>query len=430
LEYLLFVAYLILFAWLVTKIKFFTAAGLSQSQLIIVFLLKVMAGIFYGWMGIYYAELAQMADTWAYHRHSIYEYHLIWNNPNEYFTNIFHNGYEEGYSNFFGSSDSYWNDLKGNIFVKLLSIFNIFSFGHYYVNVIFYSFITLFGPIAIYRVMRDIFPGRKFVLLLATFLIPSFLYWASGLHKEGLIFEGIAFIIYGLYFSVQKKKTGANGVLFILTGTILLFLLRNFAFAVLFPAAIAWLIANKWPQHKLRIFLSVYLFFGILFFCSKYVDARLDFPQAVVNKQQAFLGIQGGRSNVQINEIEPNFLSFVKNTPQAITLSMVRPYPSDVQHLPSLAAAVEISLLLLLCLLVVFFRRKNGENAHNVIYFCIFFGLSMMLAIGFSNNNLGAIVRYRSIILPLLIIPLVMQIDWKKLLNMFAGITGKREVSQ
>ena len=43
----------------------------------------------------------------------------------------------------------------------------------------------MFGPIAIYRVMNDVYPGKKLQVLIAVFLIPSFLYWASGLHKEG-----------------------------------------------------------------------------------------------------------------------------------------------------------------------------------------------------------------------------------------------------
>ena len=95
-EYLLFVAYLVLFAWLVTKVKFFTRSGLSEPQLIIIFLLKVMAGIFYGWIGLYYGKLAQMVDTWAFHYSSIQEYHLLYSNPHEYFTNLFRDPYQRG----------------------------------------------------------------------------------------------------------------------------------------------------------------------------------------------------------------------------------------------------------------------------------------------------------------------------------------------
>ena len=135
-EYLLFVAYLVLFAWLVTKVKFFTLTALNKPQLIIIFLLKVMAGIFYGWIGLYYGGLAKMQDTWAFHTGSIQEYHLLYSHPGEYFTNLFMDPYKSGVSKFFDTTDSYWSDLKGNMFIKILSIFNIFSFGNYYVNVI------------------------------------------------------------------------------------------------------------------------------------------------------------------------------------------------------------------------------------------------------------------------------------------------------
>src|SRR5690349_19223865 len=186
-HYFLFAAYLILFAWLITKVKFFTKAGFTNSQLIIIFLLKVMAGIFYGWIGIYYGQMAQMIDTWAYHVESLQEYKLLIAHPVDFFTSLFHSNYQDGYTNFLVSHNSWWNDVKRDFLIKVLAIFNLFSFGNYYVNVIYYSFLSLFGPIAIYRVMKDVFPAKKIPVLVTSFLVPSFLYWTSGLHKEGLI---------------------------------------------------------------------------------------------------------------------------------------------------------------------------------------------------------------------------------------------------
>ena len=419
-EYLLFVVFLILFAWLVTKVKFFTLTGLSKAQLIIIFLLKVMAGIFYGWIGIYYGGLAQMQDTWSYHTNSIGEYHLLFNNPHEYFTNLFHDPYESGVSKFFETTGSYWSDLKGNLFTKILSLLNIFSFGQYYVNVIFYSFITLFGAIAIYRVMSDVYPGRKQVILLATFLVPSFLYWTSGIHKEGLIFTGISLIVYCIYFSNKEKKFGIKRIICLVTGLLMILALRNFLIIILVPALIAWLLANRRPKYGFAIFSSLYLLFGILFFTVRYINPKLDFPQAVVNKQKEFKQLQAGSSTIPMNDLEPTALSFLKNTPQAINLSTIRPYPKDVRHILSLAAAIEINALLLIFLLFLFVR-KSGINNKNIIYFCVFFSMTVLLAIGFSVNNLGAIVRYRSVIMPLVVIPMAAQIDWKRLGNMFSN---------
>jgi len=117
---------------------------------------------------------------------------------------------------------------SGWVNIILLSVFNIFSFGHYYVNVILYSFVTIFGAMAIYRVMTDVFPGKKMTVLLATFLVPSFLYWTSGIHKEGLIFTGIGLIVYSIYFGLKEKRWGYKRILSLIAGFLLLLSLRNF----------------------------------------------------------------------------------------------------------------------------------------------------------------------------------------------------------
>lgn len=418
--HLLFVAYLFLFAWLITKTKFFTRTGLSNSQLVMLFLLKVMAGIFYGWIGTYYGNLATMVDTLLYHRYGVKEYELLFSNPHEYFTNLFHNSYVNG-GDFFGSYNSYWNDLKSNVFIKMLSIFDIFSFGHYYVNVIFFSFISLIGPISLYRVMTDLFPGRKIAVLIATFLIPSFLYWSSGIHKEGLLFMAISLIIYHLYFGWKEGHYSFKRWLVIILCLFILLVLRNFLLPLIIPAVLSWMLAIRKPRYGLAIFAGVYVFFGVLFFTAKYIHPKLDFPLAVVNKQKAFLQLQGGFSTIPVKELEPTASSFLKNLPQAITLSFLRPYPADVVHLLSLAASAEIVCMLLVFVLFLFFRKRNGPVSRTAIYLCIFLSASMMLAIGFSINNLGAIVRYRSIILPLMVIPMVAQTDWKRIGDYFAG---------
>ncbi|MBL0234565.1 MAG: hypothetical protein IPQ08_12980 [Chitinophagaceae bacterium] len=427
-EYPLFILYLVAFSWLVTRIRFFSSSDLSRPQLVILFLLKVMAGIFYGWIGVYYGGLAQMQDTWSFHAGSIQEYHLLFTHPGEYFTNLFHNPYDKGMEKFFGANDSYWNDLKGNVLIKLFSLFNIFSFGYYYVNVIFYSFISLFGAVAIYKVMDHAFPGRKLVILLSTFLLPSFLYWSSGLHKEGLIFTGISLVIYSIYFSQLDRRITWKRVLMLFIGLVILLAIRNFLLVIIIPALIAWTLAFFWPKKSLAIFAGVYLVFGIFFFTARYLVPSLDFPQAVVEKQQAFLKLQGGNSSLPITQLDPTAISFIRNSPEALNLSSIRPYPSDVKHILSLAAAIEIDGILILFLLFLLLHRGPWRSPNNLVYFCLFFSFSVLMAIGFSVNNLGAIVRYRSVVLPLLIIPMAASLDWKRLGRVFGDIKNNNNV--
>ncbi|HEV7333064.1 MAG TPA: hypothetical protein VGN63_18655 [Flavisolibacter sp.] len=418
-EHLVFAAYLILFAWLVTKTRFFLASGLTRPQLVILFLLKVMAGILYGWIGVYYGELAQMVDTWAYHYESIAEYKILLSDPGQFFSSIFHNTYQDGYTKFLAVENSWWNDLKGNSFIKLMAIFNLASFGSYYTNVIFYSFLSLFGALGLYRVMRDQFPGNRLAIIMATFLVPSFLYWTSGLHKDGLIFLGLVMVIYPVYFSLKENKLNFLRVLSILTGLLMVLALRNFVIIPLLPALFAWILASKLSIRPWAVFAGLYVFFAVLFFAAQYIHPRLNFPEAVVIRQQAFMGL-GGNSAVEVQPLEPTVGSFLANFPDAIALSIIRPFPSDVHHLLSLAAAAEINFLLLLALLCII-CRKEKFRAPPFLLFCIFFSFSVLLMIGYTVNILGAIVRYRSIVLPLLLVPIVAMADWQRIGRLFNG---------
>ena len=423
-EHLLFAAYLILFAWLVTRTKFFTASVLTTPQLVIIFLLKVMAGILYGWIGVYYGEMAQMVDTWGYHYESVTEYRLLRSDPELFFSNIFQNTYPDGYTKFLASENSWWNDLKGTFFVKILAIFNLASFGNYYVNVIFYSFISLFGPVAIYRVMMDVFPGRKLPVLLATFLVPSVIYWTSGVHKDGIIFVGLGIVIYHIYFGLREGGFSLTRLLIVFFGLLLVLALRNFLIIPVLPALLAWVLAAKLKYKPWIVFSIVYILFITLFFTARFIHPRLNFPEEVVSRQEAFLKLGGG-SAVAVNKMEPTFVSFVFNSPQAFTLSTIRPYPSDVRHLLSLAAAAEINFLLLLFIAFLIMRRK-GTGWSPFLLFCIFFSFSILMMIGYTVDVLGAIVRYRSVVLTLLVVPMIAQIDWVKINRLFLGnITNK-----
>jgi len=276
--------------------------------------------------------------------------------------------------------------------------------------------------------MADVFPKQKTIVLLTIF-VPSFLYWASGIHKEGLIFAGVALIVFHVYFAMQEKKLGIKRCGGILLGLFILFLLRNFILVIIFPAVIAWMLANKRPHQGLKVFTIVYVFFTIAFFTSRYIYSGFDFPQAVVSKQEAFMQLKG-KSSIPTTKLESNAPSFLKNTPQAISMSSLRPYPSDVRHLLSLAAMVETELILLLFVLFIVIRKKDVIiNSRNAVYFSIFFSLSLLLTIGFTVNNLGAIVRYRSIVLPFLVAVLACQTNWKSIGDFFAGKYKKNQSS-
>lgn len=378
------------------------------------FLIKVLMGIFYGWMGIYYDGYARMLDTWLHHQHGLEQYELLTSDPLGYIQSFTHDPYEssQGVGKFFASYNSYWNDLKGVMFAKILSIFDLFSFGEYYVNVIFYSFCSFFAPVAFFRVANDLFPGKRTTNIIACFLIPSFVYWSSGIHKEGLLAVGIAIIIYHVYFGLKTNSWPVKRWLAFAIAFILLFTLRNFILVVLLPALLVWVIASKLKRRQLLFFTGAYTLFIVLFFGLRLVSSSLDFPAVVVEKQKAFINSPGNTS-INITAMEATFSDFVKTAPQAISFTTLRPFPSDANHILSLAAVVEIIAIWLLLILFILFPDIRQVNRPYLL-FVLFFSITFLLAIGYSVNNLGAIVRYRSLIFPLFMVPILSGINWKQ----------------
>ena len=279
-----------------------------------------------------------------------------------------------------------------------------------------------------YRVFSDVFPGKKVQILFAAFLIPSFAYWTSGVHKDGLVFMAISLIIYHVYFGLKEKKISLHRLFPLLISFIIILSFRNFLLVILIPALFAWIFSTRTPKRNAIVFISTYLVCGILFFSLRYVFPALDFPQSVVEKQKAFKELQGN-SGIELPELKPTVGSFIVNTPHALSSTTLRPHPGDVKHILSMAAATETAFLLLLFLLFIFWRT-NGVKSNSFIWFCVFFSFSFLLTIGFTVNFLGAIVRYRSIVLPFLLVPVISLINWERIyVILFNNIKNNSNIS-
>ncbi|HUS01409.1 MAG TPA: hypothetical protein VMY77_06770, partial [Chitinophagaceae bacterium] len=313
-------------------------------------------------------------------------------------------------------TDSFWNNLRSDVMIKLLSIFNIFSRGNFFINTIFYNFLIFFGSISFYRIFTRLIPDKKIWMIFALFLLPSLIYFTAGIHKDGLIFLGLGITCYNLFFAIKERITPKR-ILWILLGLIIIFLLRNFVVITLIPAIIAWVLAEKIKKYVLQTFIVVYLFFILLFFNLGSIHSSLDLPRYVSDRQIAFIQIaKEGNSSININPLYPHFRSFLNNSPQALNHTLMRPYLTEKFTLLYIAAALEIFAYQVLFFIFLLFRCKNNKP-DAFVYCCIFFSLSMFLMIGYTIPIIGAIARYRSIYLPIIILSILCYTDWEKLKN-------------
>lgn len=405
--------YLIACCLLIWKANYFRKSGLKRSVLIGLFLLQAGASISYG---IIHRERYIEGDTHRMFKSAEIVYASLSDDPRIYFRLVLGlNGVDPPeYASQTVNDLYYWPNTDSYTLVRFHALLMPISFGIYHVHAVLFAFLTFMACIALFRMLMRHFPDRQILFIISIFLIPSIVYYGSGLHKEGLVIIALSVILYNMDKLINWK---GNLWRFIplASGFFLLFLVREFYLAALLPPFLAYL----WVQWKpCRMSLKFFLAIGIIWlslFHLQYIFPDFNLAENISQKQQDFKTLDG-QTNIGIRDIEPNFISVIKAIPNGLVNILFRPYPNEVSHTLLLIYAIENWILILFILLSIFFldRRKLSEP---FIALLLTFSLSAFAIIGIIIPNIGAISRYRSPALLFLILSFAILIDWNRIMS-------------
>jgi hypothetical protein len=424
LSVVLFVLYLALFSFIITRPRFVKWSGLYRVQSLFIFGVKIICGVIYGMvMRYYYVHEGNLVDTLRFHQLSLEELKILKQSPLEFFSGM-GNNYPHGFKGFLSSYNSWWNDIHDTVFIKFLTIINLVTGGNYHINVIFFAFIFFSASILLYRIFAASFPESKTAVLIGCFFVPSVLFWTSGIHKDGMVIVGLGLVVANFYSILKNNRVRISNIFLILLGLLILLLIRNFILVILIPALLVWIISHFIRKRYFSVYIISYLLFGVFFFLSGSINEKIDLPKAVARKQFEFLLLKGN-SEIPVKKLEPNAISFARSFPKAAELVLLQPLPNRITNWFVIPAALEVMAIAICLLLFILFHRSRPVDAF--ILFCTFFGISYLLSIGYTVNIIGAIVRYRSIPYLFLIPPMLAFTDWNRIRTVFSS--GKRQAT-
>ena len=409
-HYLLFFLYLILSGLILIRIPFVKGCGLNKKTIIALFIIKISAGVTLSLVAYHFSALN---DYQVLNKDGITEYHLLAKNPKDFFLNIFYSPYQNAYGGYFDAVGSYWNDLRTNIIIKTLAVINLVSKGDFYINLLMFNFVGFLGHIALFRLFSSIYPNQKKIIIFCSFLIPTTLYFSSGIHKDLIVFTALAFYCYGLYFSLTQSF---NKKRFILTlfSFFLLLLMRNFLAVLLVPSTLGFIIVIKKKLRPAITFAAIYLS-GIIFIIISGIFLKDFQPLKIISsRQEEFLKLPKANSQIDVNKLYPTINSFAHNLPQAINHGFLQPYIWKSGSMISFLPALELFLIQALVFIAIFIKRKKVQFWKPFTVFCFSFSISMFIIIGFIIPNTNTIVRYKSLFLPFVLTPVMCLIAVKK----------------
>lgn len=417
-SFLVFLLYYIFFALLILRLNFFKQGGLPNKLILLLFSLKVLFGIAY--MGFYNLPAYHTgSDTFRFFNYSLQETHLLKKSPISFIKDFFSYGYTSA-GHIFSGENSYWNDAKSNFIIKLLAVINLFTGSSYLAAIVFFNFLSLIGIVAFIKSFKLVLQTVPSFIQLSIFLFPSFLFWTSGVHKDGIVFSctGIAFLAFHhLLNHHYRLKYFISFTLSLLV----VFILRNYMALATCIGFLMWFILHH-TQHKKWVlfgFVSSILFIVIL---SSFLPSTYNIFYFISKRQQEFLALQGG-SNIIQQPLRPAIASFIKYLPNALDMMILRPHLTEGKLLLSIGWWAELLVIIVLLILAVKYPYKQKNN-HGLLA-ALFIAFITLIVAAFTVTFSGAIVRYRGIILPLILIYPIAVIDWKKL---FEALSNKLKI--
>jgi len=224
---------------------------------------------------------------------------------------------------------------------------------------------------------------------------------------------------------VIEQKNLLKNSLYIAVFSYLIMMLKGYIILAFLPAAAFW-IFNEYKDKINNPFLRllsvpVLLSFavGLFAFIIQQIGSSLG-KFSVESIQSTALGYQqwhtiasehgSGYTLGKVGDFSASNL--VRTIPQAINVTLYRPYFTEARNVVLVMAAVEsfIFLMFSIYLLVksrfykIFVIIWNDNN----IQFCILFALTFAFSVGFTSYNFGALVRYKIPCLPFFAIALVL----------------------
>lgn len=417
-ELVSFVLIAVVGLWGLPQLAFVKNTGLSSNTIRTLLAIKVFVALLFAG---YIFQQNTPNDYLFFNTEGLKEYQLLRTHPTQYLNAFTLDAEHYGWKNLFGVDRSFWANASFSLVYKILGLFNLITLGNFFTNTLLFSFFTFLGMIAFYRAFVGIYAENAMHVRVACFLLPSTLVYTACVHKDGFVFVGIACITY-LLASLEKQTNQILWRRMVLLFVCLLIvgLFRSFLLMILLPAGLAWWISGMIQKKPTTIFLSTYVLLGIVFFSSVYWGSQLNLPEAVVNRKQAFEKLPQGFTHIEMQDLQPTIGSFLHNLPQALNHSLLRPYVWEYNSWSIRMAGLEMMVYACLIVLCFFFFKKNHVLNHRLILFGLFVFVGMVLMIGYTIPNIGAIVRYRSIFWILVICPILCSTDWRRIKTMFS----------
>ncbi len=411
--------YFLLFNFLIYRFPVFQLSRFKSWVSIALFNLKFLTGIFIWLTYTFYYKDVQNNDIHKFYNDALI-LHQSASEDFSAFTKLMTGQQDETTVKFTSEMKNWERNFdeapvnENKTIIRLNALLLFLSCKTYFVHILFMCFFSLFGWVLVTNAIFEFANSKAVLLSIPVMLLPSVLFWTSGIMKEPLLVLALGIFATGMF-----RYSGWKSFSIMIAGGILILSVKFYVLICLLPAAFSFLIFKN-SKGVIPLVLKYGIINGLFLliaFNIQHFAPSINPSQMLVNKQtnsiKEALYFNAG-SRIEIPVISANASSIIKNAPQAIWNSLMRPYLWEGKNILMLAGAIENIFILVLLFVCLYLTAWTNLQHLNVVFFLLTFSLSYFAIIGLCTPVLGNLVRYKAPLLPFFLFAYGLNLKWRK----------------
>jgi hypothetical protein len=384
-------------------------------------------------LGFIYQFYYSGGDTFNYHTHgSRHIWEAFVDSPSDGLSLLFADGTQDPPAGSFAYASKiiFFHDPSSYFVIRIAALFDLITFSSYSATGVLFAATSFFGMWLFFLAFYEGYPHLHRWIAFAAFFIPSVFFWGSGLLKDTITLGFLAMMTYVVVKLFIQRKVRIHYVLVLLLSAYVIFGIKKYILLCYIPAVLMWIFAGHFTRIRslvLKLMLVPFVvaaIVGISYYAVTKIgqdDPRYSLDKiAITARITAYdIGFYSGKdagSGYSLGELDGTFSGMLKLAPQAVNVSLFRPYLWEVRNPLMLLSALESFAFLCLTVYAFYRSRKVLGIAFGdpTILFCFIFSLTFAFAVGVSTFNFGTLTRYKIPLLPFYLMGLVLLLNYSK----------------
>jgi hypothetical protein len=292
------------------------------------------------------------------------------------------------------------------IIVRIGAAFGVLCFNTYSVIALFFALISFSGVWAMYMTFVRIRP-----LVYKELAIASVFFWGSGLMKDSICIGALGWVFYSFYVVGVRQRGIVRGLILGAFFCYTLYNVKSYIMLSFLPPTLVWLFnenSSKIRNKTIRLLAKpVLIVVGALIgfvAVSGLTDLDKIGEESQKTAQNIYASSGAEGSGYQLGENDGSLGSIARIAPQAIVVSLFRPFPWEARNVITLLSSME-AMLFLYVTVRIFYRTGPRRvlalvSSTPILLLCFVFSLVFAIAVGMSSGNFGTLVRYKIPLMP------------------------------